>query len=74
MVVIAQRHVQGRDGAEPFKEMKEVRQTFRYVEQIPGNENPIRVEFPHGFDNTIMPRMMSVQVQIREMDGATTGE
>ena len=47
-------------------------QTFRYVEQVPGDENPIGVKFPHGFDDTIMPRMISVQVQVREMDCATT--
>lgn len=49
-------------------------QTFRYVEQVPGDENPIRAKFPHGFDDTIVPRMISVQVQIREMDCATTGK
>jgi hypothetical protein len=47
-------------------------QTFRYVEQVPGDENPIRVKFPHGFDDTIMSRMISVQVQVREMNCTTT--
>ncbi len=51
-----------------------MRQTFRYVEQVPGDEDPIWVKFPHGFDDTLMPRMISVQVQIREMDCATTGK
>jgi hypothetical protein len=49
-------------------------QTFRYVEQVPSDENPIRTKFPHDFDDTIMPRMISVQVQIRKMDGAATGK
>ena len=51
-----------------------MRQTFRYVEQVPGDENPIRVKFLHGFDDTIMPWIISVQVQIREMDCAATGK
>jgi hypothetical protein len=49
-------------------------QTFRDVKQVPGDENPIRAKFPHGFDDTIMPRMIPVQVQIRKMDGSTTGK
>jgi len=49
-------------------------QTLRYVEQISGDENPIRVKLPHSVDDTIMPRMISVQVQICEMDCATTGQ
>lgn len=49
-------------------------QTFRYVEQVSGNENPVRVKFPHGFDDTIMPWMIAIQVQIREMDCAATSK
>ncbi|BFU89423.1 MAG: hypothetical protein NTAFB01_06100 [Nitrospira sp.] len=49
-------------------------QTFRYVEQVPGDENPIGVKFSHRFDDTIMPWMIAVQVQIREMDCAATGK
>lgn len=51
-----------------------MRESFRNVEQISGDENPIGAKFSHGFDDTIMPWLISVQVQIREMDGATTGK
>ena len=74
MVVIAQRHVDGRDGAQLFEKAEEMGQAFGYVEEISGDENPIRVESPHGFDNTIMPWMTPVKVQIREMDGTTTSQ
>lgn len=74
MVVITQCHIQRSDGAQLFEESKEMGQTFRYVEQVPGDENPIRAKFPHGFDDTTMPWVISVQVQIREMDCATTGK
>jgi len=74
VVVIPQRHVHRRNGAELFEESKEMRESFGNVEQVPGDENPIRAKFSHGFDDTIMPRMISVQVQICEMDGATTGK
>jgi hypothetical protein len=62
MVVIAQRHVQRRDGTELCKESEEMGQPFWHIEQVSRNENPIGVKFPHGFHDTIMPRMVSVQV------------
>jgi hypothetical protein len=51
-----------------------MRESFGNIEQVPGDHNPIRAKFSHGFDDTIMPRLISVQVQICEMNGATTGK
>jgi hypothetical protein len=74
MIVIAQCHVQGCDGAQLFEESKERGQTFRYVDQITRDENPIRVEISYGCEDTIMPRLISIQVKIREMDCTTTSQ
>ena len=74
MVMIAQRHIHRRDGAQAFEKAKEMGQAFRDVEQVSGDENPIRLKLIHGVDNTIMPRVISVKVQVGEMDGTTTGE
>ena len=74
MVVITQCHVQRSDGAQLFEESKEMGQTFRDIKQIPGDENPIRAKSSHSFDDTIMPRMIPVQVQIRKMDGTITSK
>ena len=49
-------------------------QTFWDVEQVSRDENPIGVKFPHGFDDMIVPWLISVQVQIRELDCTTTGK
>lgn len=49
-------------------------QTFRDVEQVPGDENPIRAKLPHGVEDTIMPWVIAVQMQICKMDGAATGK
>jgi hypothetical protein len=49
-------------------------QTFRYVEQVTGDENPIGVKLPHGFDDTIMPRIISIEMEVREMDRAMAAE
>lgn len=74
MVMIAQRHVQGRDGTEMSEKLKEMREPFRYVEQVAGDENPIWAKLAHSFDNIVVPRFISVEVQIREMDGSAPGE
>jgi hypothetical protein len=49
-----------------------MRQAFGYVQQISGDENPIRAKLLHSLDNVVMSRVISVQMQICEMDGATT--
>jgi len=51
-----------------------MRQAFRDVKQISGNENPIRLKLCHGVDNAIMPRVISVKVQVGQMNGTTTSE
>jgi hypothetical protein len=72
--MIAQCHIDGCDGAQLFEESKKMREAFRNVEQVPGDHNPIRAKFPHSVDDTIVPRTISVQVQISDMDGPATGE
>ena len=74
VVVITQCHVDRCDGAQLFEESKEMRESFRNIEQVPGDNNPIGAKFSHGFDDTIMPRMISIQMQIRKMDGSTTSK
>ena len=49
-------------------------EALRYVEQITRDENPIRVEILYGCEDTIMPRLISVQMKIREMDCTTTSQ
>jgi hypothetical protein len=49
-------------------------QTFGYVKQISGDENPIWVKLLHSCDGFVMPWVISVQVQIREMDRTRTGQ
>jgi hypothetical protein len=49
-------------------------ETFRYVEQVSRDKNPIRVKLAHSFDDTIVPLMIPVQVQISQMHGPMTGK
>jgi hypothetical protein len=57
-----------------FEKSKEMWETFRYVEQVSRDKNPIRVKLAHSFDDTIVPLMIPVQVQISQMHGPMTGK
>jgi hypothetical protein len=57
-----------------FEKAKEMWQAFWHVEQVSRDENPIGAELTHGVENAIMPRVITVKVQIGEMDGTTTRE
>jgi len=49
-------------------------QAFGYVEQISGDENPIWAKLLHSCDDLVMPWVIAIKVQIREMDRTTTGK
>lgn len=74
MVVIAQRYIHGCDGTQMLEKAKEMRQAFRHVEQISRDENPIWAKLLYSADNLIMSRVITVEVQVGEMDGTTTRE
>ena len=74
MIMIAQRHVQGSDGTELLEKSKEMRNTFRHVEQVSGDENPIWAKLLDSGNNLVMSRVISVKMEIGEVDGTTTGE
>jgi hypothetical protein len=49
-------------------------QAFRHIEQIARDENPIRVMRRHDLNNIVMSWVITVKVQVCEMDGPTTSE
>jgi hypothetical protein len=70
--MIAQRHVDGGYDAKLFEKAKEMRESFGNVEQVPGDENPIRMKLPHGVDDAIVTWAISVNMQVGDMDGTTS--
>ena len=44
VIVIAQRHEDRRNFAQAREKSKEMRQSLRYVEQVAGDKDPVRVE------------------------------
>ncbi len=74
MIVIAQGHVDRRDRAKTAKKSEQMRQSFWYIEQITGDQNPIRLEIADDLDNTIMPRTISIDMQVGEMDRTAAGK
>src|SRR6185295_8431464 len=49
---------------------KYMRQPLRYIEEIAGHKNPVGSKFTDGRDDTIMSRLIAVQMQIAEMHGS----
>jgi hypothetical protein len=54
MVVIAQGHVDWRAIAKTAKKSEQMRKPFWYIEQVPGNENPVRLKIFDGPDDAIV--------------------
>lgn len=74
MVVIAQRYIYRCSGPQAFEKTKEMRQALRHIEQISCNENPIWAELLHSGNNRVMPRVISIKMEIGQVNGTTTSE
>ena len=74
MIVIAQGHVDWRDSAKTAKKPEQMRQPFWYIEQVAGNHDPVRLEVADDLDHTIMPRTISIDMQVGEMDRTAAGK
>jgi hypothetical protein len=51
-----------------------MRQSFRHVEQVAGDKDPVGAEFSDGCDDEIMPWLIAVEMQIGQMDGPLAGQ
>ena len=74
MIVIAQRHIEWRDGSKTAKKPEQMQEPFWYIEQVACDHDPIRPEIANDFDEAIVPRVVPVQMQICEMDGTATSK
>lgn len=74
MIVIAQRHIERRDGAKTAKKPEQMRHPFWYIEQISSDHDPIWLEIADDPDEAVMARMVPVEMQIGEVDGTTTSK
>jgi hypothetical protein len=69
VVVIAQRDIDRGDGAQLSEESEQVRQAFRNIQQVAGDENPVRLQSFDLVGDQIMAGLVAVEMEIAQMDG-----
>ncbi len=74
MIVITQGHEDRRDLAQAGEKSEHVRQSLRYVEQVTGDKNPVGVKPGDGGNDAIVPWLITVEMQIAQMNGPTPGQ
>ncbi len=74
VIMIAQRHECGRHLTQSGKEAKQVRQSFRHIEQIPGDEDPVRLQLGDGSHQDIVPGVIVIDVQVCQVNSPPARE
>ncbi len=69
VVMVAQRHVDRGDGPQLREKSKEMRQAFGDVQQVAGNENPVRLQSFDLAGNRVMAQLVAVEMEIAQMHG-----
>ncbi len=64
MVMVAQGNEDWRHLAQAGKKAKHMGQSIRHVEQVAGDEDPVRAEFADGCDNEIVARLIVVEMEV----------
>jgi hypothetical protein len=67
--MIAQGDEDRRNFAQAGEKSKHMRQSLWHVEQIAGDKDPVGPEFANGGDDEIVPWLITVEVQIAQMNG-----
>lgn len=68
VIMVAERDVDRSDLTQTSQEFEEMRQSFGDIQQVSGDENPIRPKLFNSKDDVLMPRLMPIDVKIAEMD------
>ena len=74
MIVIAQCHIHRRNVTQTAQKLEQMREPFWYIEQVACDHDPVRLEIADDLDDAIMAGVISVEMQIGEMDGTAAGE
>ncbi len=51
-----------------------MRQPFRYVEQVAGDEDPVRLEVSDCGDDGIVPWLIAVEMEVAQMNSSSAGQ
>ena len=74
VIVIAESNIDGSNLAQACEESKQMRQTFRHVEQITRDENPVGPEFIERFHYPVMTRLVAVKMEVAQVHCTATGQ
>jgi hypothetical protein len=74
MVVIAQRHIHGRETSEVTEKSEQMRQTVGHIEQIAGDKNPVRPQLGNRAQKDIVARHVIIKVQVANLDRTPTAQ
>ena len=74
VVVVAEYDKDGSDLAEPRQEQEQRRHAFGNIQQIAGNEYPVRTQVPNGINDLVVPRVMPVDVKVAKMHRPVAGQ
>ena len=74
VVVIAQCHIDRGDALQLREKTKQVRQTLRDIQQVAGNENPVRLQCSDFVGDQLMAGLVAVEMEIAQMDGPVAGQ
>ena len=74
VIMVAQGDEDRRNLAQAGEKSKQMRQSLRHIEQVASDKDPIRFEFANGGDDEIMPWLITVEMQIAQMNGSPTGQ
>jgi len=74
MVMVAQGEVDGSQVSQAGQEPKEVREALRDGQEIAGHEDPIRSQTGNRREQVIMAGMVTVQMQVADLNGAASGQ
>src|SRR6185295_6956575 len=69
VIVVAQGDEDRRNLAQAGEKSEYMRQSFRHVEQVAGNKDPVGVEFADGGNDEIVSWLIAVEMQIAQMNG-----
>lgn len=73
VIVVAERHEDRRDLPQGCEKSKQMRQPLRHVEEVAGDKNPVGVKSFDSGDDTIVPWLITIEVQIAEVNGSPSG-
>lgn len=72
MIVISQCHAHRCETSQMAQKSEQMRQAVGHIEKIPGDKNPVGPQFRDCLYKHIMARQVIVQVQIADLDGASS--